>query len=70
MRIGKRDLPEGEKMKYLVTLELLESYEIVVEAPDEDTASSMANEIDLAEWRNTDSDTQHFEVKELVEGDN
>ena len=56
-------------MKYIVTLELLESYEIIVEAPDEDTASSVANEIDLAEWRNTDSDTQHFEVRELVEGD-
>lgn len=58
------------KMRYTVKLELLESYEIIVEAPDADTASDIANDIDLSGWKNVGSDTQHFEVVELTEGDN
>lgn len=51
-------------MKYLVTLELLETYEVLVEAPDADTASSVANDIDLAGWKFAGSHTHDFRVDE------
>ena len=54
-------------MKYLVTLELLEIYEVLVEAPDSDTASSVAQEIDLVDWKLAGQDTRDFRVEEAPE---
>jgi hypothetical protein len=55
--------------KYQVEYVLQTVHLITVEAEDEQTASDLANDIDLADWKETDCETIDYIVTELPEGD-
>lgn len=53
--------------KYQIEYVLETVHTIIVEAEDEQTASDLANEIDIADWKETDCNTVDYNVFDITE---
>jgi hypothetical protein len=55
--------------KYEVIYTLETTHRLIVEADDEQTASDLANEIDIADWKETGCDTLDYIITKLEDED-
>jgi hypothetical protein len=55
--------------KYRVEYTLETTHEIVVEADSEEHASELANEIDVADWKETDCNTLDYIITDITDED-
>ena len=54
--------------KYLRTLIMQETYELIVEAKDEETADQIARDTDLADYENVYGQTVFEDIEEVTNG--
>jgi len=56
--------------KYQVEYTLETTHMIIIEADDEQIASDLANDIDLADWKEIGCDTLDYSVTKLTDEEN